>query len=233
MSTNAHETFGSTGQDRPSGGFDAYGVSSAPDGGADGGALPWRPEPFPAAPAASPHGPGGTGATHQHTTWQQPAPADDSLTPAGHPIPDGTGGSNDYSVGAPAAADPAPPPATAACSRASQPTSGAGAAGLTEKPPAPGHAASGAHGGLANGAGAVAASVGRNLLGSTTTMFFNASSVLQKVATHVAGTEEASDGAKHKSQVGHGLLPALRLTDIIVGKGLFLSYPTKRVDCEV
>ncbi|GLI66708.1 hypothetical protein VaNZ11_010641, partial [Volvox africanus] len=45
--------------------------------------------------------------------------------------------------------------------------------------------------------------VGRMLGTATTTMSFftSASSVLQKVATHVAGAEEAADGAKQKPQV--------------------------------
>lgn len=208
MSTNAYEAFGSTGQDRPSGGIDAYGASSEPDSGADGGAAPGRTQPFPAATVASPHGLSSTSTTYDLAAWQQPPPTGHSGTQAGHPAPDGTAGSSDDSVGA--AADSGAPAATAANARTGKPASGAGAAGPTEKLPVPGQAASGAHGGPANGAGAMAASVGRNLLGSTTTMFFNASSVLQKVATHVAGTEEASDGAKHRSQVGHGLLPALR-----------------------
>ncbi|GIM10869.1 hypothetical protein Vretimale_14478, partial [Volvox reticuliferus] len=86
---------------------------------------------------------------------------------------------------------------------AAMPSDGAGvvAGGSSSRRPAASAAATSLSPGV-SGVGA-GLGVGRMLGTATTTMSFftSASSVLQKVATHVAGAEEATDGAKQKPQV--------------------------------
>ena len=96
--------------------------------------------------------------------------------------------------------------------------------------PAPAAAASGATAGAASAAGQGGAAGGRNLFGSTATMLFSATTALQKVATHVTGSDEFGEVAKHRPQLE---LLKQRLSDPKLDRSRGREYLVRLIYCEM